>query len=122
MLPLEVLHHSVQIDKHVIICLHDKLCLLTVLPSPLDPRQGLEGEVLIGVEEVLPDDVPVTLHLLPDLLLQVLLGRRGDTQEKDYPGLVRSLTSGDNVGINSEEVIWIDTKVLDTRVENKSKF
>ena len=91
MLPLEVLHHVGKIDVHVVICLHDKLCLVTELAGPLDPRQGLEGEVLVGVEEVLPDDVPVTRLLLPDLLLQAGVGGGGVTQEEDYPGLVRGL-------------------------------
>ena len=94
MLPPEVLHHGVKIDIHVVICLHDKLCLVTELAGPLDPRQGLEGEVLVGVEEVLPDDVPVTRLLLPNLLLQAGVGGGGVTQEEDYPGLVRGLVWG----------------------------
>ena len=63
----EIIQQAADIDVHVVICLEDKPGGLTVLPRPLDPCECLESEVLVGVQEVLPHDVPVLSRLLTEL-------------------------------------------------------
>ena len=41
--------YLIEINKHVIICLHDKLCLVTKLRDPEVAHDRLVGEVVVGV-------------------------------------------------------------------------
>ena len=58
-----------QVDVHVVISLHHVLSVRTVLGEPLQQHQRLDGEVGVGVDEVLLYDVPVLLGLVADLQL-----------------------------------------------------
>ena len=91
MLPEEVLHDLPHIDIHVIVGLHHKLRLATELPRPLDPGQRLEGEVLVGVQEVFPHQVPVQRSLLRYPLLQLWVWGGGGAKEEDQLGIALCL-------------------------------
>ena len=58
-----------EVDVHVVIGLHHVLRVSTVLGEPLQQHQRLDGEVGVGVDEVLLYDVPVLPGLLVDLQL-----------------------------------------------------
>ena len=61
--------YLIEINKHVIISLHDKLCLVTILRDPEVAHDRLEGEVVVCVQEVPLDNVLMLLVLLLYFLL-----------------------------------------------------
>ena len=65
----------IKINEHVIICLHYELCLVTELRDPEVPHDGFVGEIVVSVQEVSLDNVPVLLILLLQLLLLLTILR-----------------------------------------------
>ena len=62
-----------QVNVHVIISLHHVLRVSTVLGEPLQQHQRLDGEVGVGVDEVLLYNVTVLLGLLANLQLDAVV-------------------------------------------------
>ena len=86
-LPAQELRQSPGVDVHVVVRLEDEAGLRAVLTRPLDAGDGLESEVLVTVQEVLPHDVPELLTLGLQLLLKPGLEGLGGPEEEDQPGL-----------------------------------
>merc|ERR550539_1199928 len=57
----EILREAANIDVHVVISLEDKPRSPAVLTRPLDTGQSLQSQILVGIQEVFPDNITVVV-------------------------------------------------------------
>lgn len=103
------------VHKGVLVGLEDKAGLRTVLADPIQPRQGLEGEVPVGVLEVHHHEVlEILCFLLDPLQLGVCPGLAQEEEESDLgrddggrPGACDgSLTPRDSYRVSAGGLAW----------------
>ena len=72
----------IEINEHVIICLHNKLCLITKFWDPEVSHDGLVGEVVVRVQEVTMDNVPMLIVLIYQHCLLLIIFRAAEKEDK----------------------------------------
>lgn len=82
--PEEQLGQVVDVDKHVRVRFHHERCLRTEAVDPLDTHHGLQGQVEVGVHEVLLDNVVMPLAFLRNNFRQILIGCGSQKEEGFY--------------------------------------
>ena len=83
----QILEQVVRIDEHVVVDFVDEFGASAVPARPPQPHHGLEGEILVGVDEVFHDDVAELAGFSADELVEDRI-RRGP-EEKDGADLAR---------------------------------
>ena len=76
---------GVQVQPHVVVCIHNHSCSRAVFCRPEKTHHILVGEIVIGVDEVSLHNICLKLKLLLHLSLAALLRRA--PQEENHSGV-----------------------------------